>query len=108
MAEEEGFEPPVLAHCGFQDRRLRPLGHSSMLSKNGSRLLAMKWSDRCQEVLSELFRHPLVEHFFVLRPPRLDLLEDGLLDLAADEGDFDLNGEFIMEQGVASLFLDTQ
>src|SRR5262249_18049430 len=28
-AEEEGFEPPALSRCGFQDRRLRPLGHSS-------------------------------------------------------------------------------
>ena len=27
--EEEGFEPPALARYGFQDRRLRPLGHSS-------------------------------------------------------------------------------
>ena len=30
LAEEEGFEPPELALNGFQDRRLRPLGHSSM------------------------------------------------------------------------------
>ena len=28
-AEEEGFEPPELALGGFQDRCLRPLGHSS-------------------------------------------------------------------------------
>ena len=28
-AEEEGFEPPALSRCGFQDRCLRPLGHSS-------------------------------------------------------------------------------
>ncbi len=28
-AEEEGFEPPALSCCGFQDRCLRPLGHSS-------------------------------------------------------------------------------
>src|SRR5215471_6112636 len=27
--EEEGFEPPALSRYGFQDRRLRPLGHSS-------------------------------------------------------------------------------
>ncbi len=29
MAEEVGFEPTVLAYNGFQDRRLKPLGHSS-------------------------------------------------------------------------------
>ena len=29
LAEEEGFEPPELALGGFQDRCLRPLGHSS-------------------------------------------------------------------------------
>ncbi len=29
FAEEEGFEPPELALGGFQDRCLRPLGHSS-------------------------------------------------------------------------------
>ena len=29
MAEEEGFEPPELSLNGFQDRRLKPLGHSS-------------------------------------------------------------------------------
>ncbi len=29
IAEEEGFEPPELALGGFQDRCLRPLGHSS-------------------------------------------------------------------------------
>src|SRR5690625_5209315 len=29
--EEEGFEPPVLSYNGFQDRRLRPLGHSSRM-----------------------------------------------------------------------------
>ena len=28
-AEEEGFEPPALSRSGFQDRCLRPLGHSS-------------------------------------------------------------------------------
>src|SRR5882672_10146650 len=28
-AEEEGFEPPALACDGFQDRCLKPLGHSS-------------------------------------------------------------------------------
>src|SRR4029079_10716197 len=29
VAEEEGFEPPELSLGGFQDRCLRPLGHSS-------------------------------------------------------------------------------
>jgi hypothetical protein len=29
LAEGEGFEPPALARYGFQDRRLRPLGHPS-------------------------------------------------------------------------------
>jgi hypothetical protein len=29
LAEEEGFEPPELSLGGFQDRCLRPLGHSS-------------------------------------------------------------------------------
>ena len=28
-AEAEGFEPPDLSVCGFQNRRLRPLGHTS-------------------------------------------------------------------------------
>ena len=29
MAEEVGFEPTVLSYNGFQDRRLKPLGHPS-------------------------------------------------------------------------------
>ena len=29
MAEGVGFEPTVLSHNGFQDRRLKPLGHPS-------------------------------------------------------------------------------
>ena len=36
LAEEEGFEPPELSLGGFQDRCLRPLGHSSSLSTRGS------------------------------------------------------------------------
>ena len=32
MAEGEGFEPPDLSVCGFQDRRLKPLGHPSRSS----------------------------------------------------------------------------
>lgn len=31
LAEEVGFEPTVLSYNGFQDRRLKPLGHSSTL-----------------------------------------------------------------------------
>ncbi len=31
MAEGEGFEPPDLSINGFQDRRLKPLGHPSNL-----------------------------------------------------------------------------
>ncbi len=31
MAEGEGFEPPDLSINGFQDRRLRPLGHPSKI-----------------------------------------------------------------------------
>jgi hypothetical protein len=30
MAEREGFEPPELSLNGFQDRRLKPLGHLSV------------------------------------------------------------------------------
>ena len=30
LAEEVGFEPTDLSINGFQDRRLKPLGHSSM------------------------------------------------------------------------------
>ena len=37
-AEEEGFEPPALSRCGFQDRCLRPLGHSS--KRRWTRLLS--------------------------------------------------------------------
>ena len=29
VAEGVGFEPTVLSYNGFQDRRLKPLGHSS-------------------------------------------------------------------------------
>jgi hypothetical protein len=32
MAEEVGFEPTERKLNGFQDRRLRPLGHSSTFS----------------------------------------------------------------------------
>ncbi len=34
MAEREGFEPPELAFNGFQDHRLRPLGHLSVDNNN--------------------------------------------------------------------------
>ena len=33
MAEREGFEPPELSLNGFQDRRLKPLGHLSVFRK---------------------------------------------------------------------------
>jgi hypothetical protein len=49
-AEEEGFEPPVLSHCGFQDRRLKPLGHSSRLSA----LLARELSPAAKGPLDNL------------------------------------------------------
>src|SRR5450759_2547811 len=40
--EEKGFEPLVpLGHYGFQDRRLRPLGHSSQ-SAHGSTIFARR------------------------------------------------------------------
>src|SRR5574341_42464 len=35
MAEREGFEPPELSLNGFQDRRLKPLGH---LDRKSTRL----------------------------------------------------------------------
>jgi hypothetical protein len=31
VAEGEGFEPPDLSVNGFQDRRLKPLGHPSVI-----------------------------------------------------------------------------
>ena len=43
--EEEGFEPPELSLSGFQDRRLKPLGHSS---KNGDSLGSQElWANHC-------------------------------------------------------------
>ena len=33
MAEEVGFEPTDVSVNGFQDRRLQPLGHSSLIYK---------------------------------------------------------------------------
>jgi hypothetical protein len=32
MAEGVGFEPTELSFNGFQDRRLKPLGHPSMIA----------------------------------------------------------------------------
>ena len=32
MAEGVGFEPTVLSYNGFQDRRLKPLGHPSFFN----------------------------------------------------------------------------
>ena len=40
-AEEEGFEPPELALGGFQDRCLRPLGHSSRRSQRQGRSIGI-------------------------------------------------------------------
>ena len=37
LAEGVGFEPTVLSYNGFQDRRLKPLGHPSLLDPGGSR-----------------------------------------------------------------------
>ena len=34
VAEEVGFEPTELSFNGFQDRRLKPLGHSSVALDN--------------------------------------------------------------------------
>jgi hypothetical protein len=45
MAEREGFEPPELSLNGFQDRRLKPLGHLSGTLQRWTiddRLLRMK------------------------------------------------------------------
>ncbi len=33
LAEGEGFEPPDLSVNGFQDRRLKPLGHPSVFQE---------------------------------------------------------------------------
>ncbi len=33
LAEGEGFEPPELSLSGFQDHRLRPLGHPSAIHR---------------------------------------------------------------------------
>lgn len=33
MAEGVGFEPTVLSYNGFQDRRLKPLGHPSNVNE---------------------------------------------------------------------------
>ena len=39
MAEGEGFEPPDLSVNGFQDRRLRPLGHPSTTNASSPKVL---------------------------------------------------------------------
>ena len=48
--EEEGFEPPELALGGFQDRCLRPLGHSSRQTRRQGRI----YRDRIWVVKEEL------------------------------------------------------
>jgi len=44
QAEEEGFEPPVLSYNGFQDRRLKPLGHSSRIGEGACTTLTPRTS----------------------------------------------------------------
>src|SRR5215813_8175127 len=46
-AEEEGFEPPALACDGFQDRCLKPFGHSS---RQPRRLKPMKYRNKLASV----------------------------------------------------------
>ncbi len=36
MAVGEGFEPPELSFNGFQDRRLKPLGHPTVKNPGNS------------------------------------------------------------------------
>ncbi len=42
MAEREGFEPPELSLNGFQDRRLKPLGHLSVSISDCGCLLTIR------------------------------------------------------------------
>src|SRR3954451_5270978 len=50
-AEGEGFEPPGLSSSGFQDRRLKPLGHPSKTKTDG---LFSKSSTGCKVNLGVL------------------------------------------------------
>ena len=65
MAEREGFEPPELSLNGFQDRRLKPLGH---LSVPENLFLQAPSAQSCDHVLFPGFyplrpAHILPEHF---------------------------------------------
>jgi hypothetical protein len=44
MAEREGFEPPELSLNGFQDRRLKPLGHLSVPENSFPSQRALPWT----------------------------------------------------------------
>ncbi len=52
MAEGEGFEPPDLSINGFQDRRLKPLGHPSCEALS----MLDHQRVRCQDAATPLFR----------------------------------------------------
>ena len=52
-AEGEGFEPPGLSACGFQDRRIKPLCHPSMLIRQETALhvvSATEGAETCESV----------------------------------------------------------
>ena len=44
MAEREGFEPPELSLNGFQDRRLKPLGHLSVPENSLPPHRGLRWT----------------------------------------------------------------
>ncbi len=63
MAEREGFEPPELSLNGFQDRRLKPLGHLSgenpislLCGLRGKLLFSWFYFFRTAHILPERFR----------------------------------------------------
>ena len=73
MAEEVGFEPTELAFNGFQDRRLKPLGHSSGTLNNITEKLLdcneyyLKKQDK-PITFDDLLVH--LDYFFIFsRPP---------------------------------------
>ena len=71
MAEEVGFEPTELAFNGFQDRRLKPLGHSSVILNNITEKL---WD--CNENYREMQDKPIVfDGFPMLCQLFFDLLQ---------------------------------
>ncbi len=75
MAEREGFEPPELSLNGFQDRRLKPLGHLSGFTD------CLNRSNRLTGPLRYSFRpaHVRPEHFGDDHAPvcLLIVLQDG-------------------------------